>query len=103
MAAAAVFVLVSAIVSRGGRPDLAGDALHKVLAPTLLIVGDRDRQILKLHRSAIELIPAPKKLEVVSGATHLFEEPGTLETMASLATDWFSTHMARAGESRKAA
>jgi putative phosphoribosyl transferase len=91
------------VVSRGGRPDLAGEAIHKVVAPTLLIVGDRDRQIIQLNRDAMELIPAPKKLEVVPGATHLFEEPGALELVASLTREWFKTYLGRSNESTRAA
>jgi dienelactone hydrolase len=95
--------LVSAVVSRGGRPDLAGAALHKAIMPILLIVGERDAQVIELNRSAFELIPAMKKLEIVPGATHLFEEPGALESVAMLAKDWFGTYLARTGESGKAA
>jgi dienelactone hydrolase len=81
--------LISAVVARGGRPDLAGNALHKVIAPTLLIVGGRDTQVIALHQRALELIPAQKRLEIVRGATHLFEEPGALARVAELARDWF--------------
>jgi putative phosphoribosyl transferase len=84
---------VQAVVSRGGRPDLAGDALSEVEAPTLLIVGGRDRQVLELNRSALERLPATAELEIVPGATHLFEEPGTLEQVAVLARDWFRRHV----------
>lgn len=85
---------VGAVVSRGGRPDLAGAALGRVLAPTLLVVGAADPQVLELNRRALELLRAPvKELEVVPGATHLFEEPGTLESVARLATDWFARHL----------
>ena len=80
----------AAVVSRGGRPDLAGDSLARVQAPTLLIVGGRDELVLELNRQALELIPAEKELVVVPGATHLFEEPGALEEVARLAADWFS-------------
>lgn len=80
---------VRAVVSRGGRPDLAGRALSKVLAPTLLIVGSLDEEVLKLNREAWLQIRAPKRLEIVPGATHLFEEAGALERVAQLASDWF--------------
>jgi putative phosphoribosyl transferase len=82
--------LVRAVVSRGGRPDLAGaDALAQVVAPTLLIVGGRDEMVLELNRQAQALLRAENRLEVVPGATHLFEEPGALEQVAELAADWF--------------
>jgi dienelactone hydrolase len=82
---------VAAVVSRGGRPDLAGDALPRVRAPTLLIVGGADLEVLELNRQALELLGAPEKqLVVVPGASHLFEEPGALEEVARLAVAWFS-------------
>jgi pimeloyl-ACP methyl ester carboxylesterase len=80
---------VGAVVSRGGRPDLAGEALTRVLAPTLLIVGGDDYPVIRLNRLAFDRLPGVKKLEIVPGATHLFEEPGTLEEVARLARDWF--------------
>ena len=80
---------VSAIVSRGGRPDLAGPRIPDVQAPTLLIVGSRDRQVLKLNRSAQADMKCESRLEVVRGATHLFEEPGALDVVTELAQDWF--------------
>jgi len=80
---------VSAVVSRGGRPDLAMDALARVKAPTLLIVGGRDTQVIELNRQAQAQLEALNSLEIVPGATHLFEEPGTLEQVAGLATNWF--------------
>jgi pimeloyl-ACP methyl ester carboxylesterase len=86
---------VLAVVSRGGRPDLAGDALERVRAPTLLIVGGRDEVVLELNRQAYERLPSEKRLEVVPGATHLFEEPGTLEKVAELAAAWFGDHLVR--------
>jgi dienelactone hydrolase len=85
--------LVRAVVSRGGRPDLAGPALAAVRAPTLLIVGGNDRQVFDLNRVAYEQISAEKDLVVVPGATHLFEEPGTLEEVARLAAAWFVTYL----------
>jgi len=82
---------IGAVVSRGGRPDLAGTALARVRAPTLLIVGGRDHQVLDLNRLALEALAAPQKqLVVVPGATHLFEEPGALDEVARLAAEWFS-------------
>jgi putative phosphoribosyl transferase len=88
---------IAAVVSRGGRPDLAGDALERVVAPTLLIVGGDDHVVLDLNRRALERIGAEKRLEVVPGATHLFEEPGALERVAALAAGWFTNHLDRAG------
>jgi dienelactone hydrolase len=85
--------LVRAVVSRGGRPDLAGHALAGVRAPTLLIVGGNDPEVLRLNRAAYEQMAAERKLVVVAGATHLFEEPGALEEVARLAADWFVTHL----------
>jgi putative phosphoribosyl transferase len=84
---------VGAVVSRGGRPDLAGDALPQVGAPTLLIVGGYDEVVLGLNREAFEVLHCEKRLEVVPGATHLFEEPGTLERAAELAATWFGEHL----------
>ena len=81
--------IIYAVVSRGGRPDLAMESLPKVKAPTLLIVGGNDFEVIELNRTAYENIPAKKKLEIVPGATHLFEEPGTLEEVARLSVDWF--------------
>ena len=87
--------LVSAVVSRGGRPDLAGPALPHVQAPTLLIVGGDDIPVIPLNQEALGQLGTPnKKLEIVPGATHLFEEPGALEEVARLASDWF-THWLR--------
>jgi putative phosphoribosyl transferase len=80
---------IQAVVSRGGRPDLAGDALPLVKAPTLLIVGGEDFQVIELNRQALKALKAEKTLVIVPGATHLFEEPGTLEEVAHLAADWF--------------
>lgn len=80
---------VAAVVSRGGRPDLASDALAKVRAPVLLIVGSNDREVLDLNRQAMAQMHAETRLEVVPGATHLFEEPGALEQVAHLAQAWF--------------
>jgi len=82
-----------AVVSRGGRPDLAGSALSRVLAPTLLIVGERDDVVIELNRRAMAHIRAEVRLEIVPRATHLFEEPGALEDVARLAANWFTTHL----------
>lgn len=84
---------VRAVVSRGGRPDLAGAALARVQAPTLLIVGGLDTQVLDLNEQASRALSAPNRIEVVPGATHLFEEPGTLDRVADLAADWFRDHI----------
>jgi putative phosphoribosyl transferase len=83
---------IVAVVSRGGRPDLAGPALPAVKAPTLLIVGGADEQVLELNRRVLELMQTEKRLVVIPGATHLFEEPGALEEVARLATEWFLDH-----------
>lgn len=87
---------VAAVVSRGGRPDLAGDALERVLAPTLLIVGGNDDVVLELNRAALAKLRATARLEVISGATHLFEEPGTLDEVARHAAAWFEAYASRA-------
>ena len=84
---------IGGIVSRGGRPDLAGAALQEVRAPTLLIVGGRDTVVITLNTQALEQLTAEKRLEIVPGATHLFEEPGALEQVAALARDWFQQHL----------
>lgn len=85
---------IRAVVSRGGRPDLAGDALRRVQAPTLLIVGSLDVQVLDLNRQASLQLAAASRIEVVEGATHLFEEAGALEEVARLAAGWFQDHVA---------
>ena len=84
---------VGAVVSRGGRPDLAGDALPLVEAPTLLIVGSDDETVIRMNEEALGRLRAEKRLEIVPGAGHLFEEPGTLEEVARLAADWFTRHL----------
>lgn len=84
---------ITAIVSRGGRPDLAGEALERVTAPTLLVVGGLDRQVLGLNRAAQARMRCETRLEVVPGATHLFEEPGGLDRVAELAAAWFTDHV----------
>lgn len=88
---------VRAVVSRGGRPDLAGEYLTAVQAPTLLIVGGRDEVVLELNRDALAHLRCPKRLVVIPGATHLFEEPGTLEAVAREAAGWFTACLAEAG------
>lgn len=84
---------VHAVVSRGGRPDLAGIALHDVKAPTLLIVGGEDKAVIELNQLALNQLECEKKLEIVPGATHLFEETGTLQQAATLACAWFGKHL----------
>ena len=94
VAAAQLPTVISAIVSRGGRPDLAGRALAVVRAPTLLIVGGNDTPVIAMNREALaQLQCADKKLVIIPGATHLFEEPGTLEAAARVAAEWFSRHL----------
>ena len=85
--------LINGIVSRGGRPDLAGSALPRVKAPTLLVVGSKDRQVVDLNRMALTKLRCEKRLSIVPGATHLFEEPGTLEQVAIQARDWFQRNL----------
>ena len=85
---------VGAIVSRGGRPDLARDLLPRVTAPTLLIVGGNDEVVIELNREAYNLLECPRRLDVVPGASHLFSEPGTLEAVARLSRDWFLEYLA---------
>jgi putative phosphoribosyl transferase len=86
---------VSAVVSRGGRPDLAGLALPRVKAPTLLIVGGRDFEVIELNKVALAQLRCEKQLVIVPGATHLFKEPGTLDEVARLAREWFEHHLVR--------
>lgn len=84
---------IGAVVSRGGRPDLAGDALSRVTAPTLLIVGGEDRPVIGMNEEALRALKCEKRLEIVPGATHLFEESGTLARVADLAMTWFQQHL----------
>jgi putative phosphoribosyl transferase len=84
---------IAAVVSRGGRPDLALEVLHQVRAPTLLIVGGYDTQVIDMNRTALEALSCQKRLEIVEGASHLFEEPGTLERVVQLTTEWFNHHL----------
>jgi dienelactone hydrolase len=88
---------IGAVVSRGGRPDMADEALSRVVAPTLLIVGGSDEAIVRLNEEALGRLQCVKELKIVPGATHLFEEPGKLEEVARLAADWFQRHL-RAGQ-----
>lgn len=85
--------LVRAVVSRGGRPDLAQDVLAGVRAPTLLIVGERDPVVIDLNKRAAAALSAPHRIHIVPGATHLFQEPGTLSEVADQAADWFAEHL----------
>ncbi|MGZ4823420.1 MAG: dienelactone hydrolase family protein [Terriglobales bacterium] len=94
--------LVRAIVSRGGRPDLAGEALAQVQTPTLLIVGGNDGPVVGMNRDAFDRLTTEKQLEIIPGATHLFEEPGALEQVAQLARSWFARYLGTARDSRVA-
>lgn len=94
VAAAELGGRVGAVVSRGGRPDLAGSALHKVKCPTLLIVGGKDDVVIELNEQAMIELRCEKELRLILGATHLFEEPGTLDSVAHYASDWFTKHLA---------
>jgi putative phosphoribosyl transferase len=96
VAAARLPETIAAVVSRGGRPDLAGRDLSRVRAPTLLIVGGADQEVLELNREALAELGGEKELTIVPGATHLFEEPGALEEVATLATDWFRRYLGEA-------
>ena len=100
MAAAAQPGDIAVVVSRGGRPDLAGAALSSVTAPTLLIVGGQDTQVIAMNHDAMRQMSCEVSLEIVPGATHLFEEPGTLERVAELAGDWFEGHLRPNGTAR---
>ncbi len=100
VAAADLGKTISAVVSRGGRPDLAGGALRRVKCPTLLIVGGRDEEVLELNQEASELLDCEKELRVVPGASHLFEEEGALDEVARLAADWFLAHLGHVTSSR---
>jgi fermentation-respiration switch protein FrsA (DUF1100 family) len=94
VAAAELGGRVAAVVSRGGRPDLAGPALDLVRAPTLLVVGGADHGVIELNEQALARLPGPKRLTIVPGASHLFPEPGALEAVIERAADWFSRHLA---------
>jgi pimeloyl-ACP methyl ester carboxylesterase len=96
VAAAELRERITAVVSRGGRPDLAGEALARVRAPTLLIVGGNDEPVVELNREALAQLEVPARLEIIPGATHLFEEPGALDEVARHAAAWFEMYGARA-------
>jgi len=100
VAAAELQNAIGAVVSRGGRPDLAGEALGSVMAPTLLIVGGDDEPVIGMNREALARLRCEKKIVIVPGATHLFEEPGTLEEVARLATQWFTQHLTASAKRR---
>ena len=93
VAAAQLGSKIHAVVSRGGRPDLAKNALSKVTAPTLLIVGGLDTTVIQLNEQALKSLLCPKELKIVSGATHLFEETGKMEEVTQAALSWFQTHL----------
>lgn len=93
VAAASLPQSIAAVVSRGGRPDLAGDSLPGVRAPTLLIVGGDDPAVIEMNQEAMDRLQCIKELQIVPGATHLFQEPGKLEEVAHLARDWFMRHL----------
>ncbi len=93
VAAAELGEIIGAVVSRGGRPDLAGHALPKVKCPTLLIVGGLDYPVIEMNEQALARLRCEKELKIIPGATHLFEEPGTLQEVAGLAADWFRRHL----------
>jgi putative phosphoribosyl transferase len=93
VAASGLGNLIGAVVSRGGRPDLAGDALAQVAAPTLFIVGSKDAEVLELNEAARSRMKCQNVLRIVPGASHLFEEPGTLETAAGMAAEWFVEYL----------
>jgi dipeptidyl aminopeptidase/acylaminoacyl peptidase len=98
VAAAMLGEHVRAVVSRGGRPDLAGDALDRVRAATLLIVGGHDDGVIELNERALARLPGPKAMQIVPGASHLFPEPGALETVIDHAARWFERYLARPGD-----
>jgi pimeloyl-ACP methyl ester carboxylesterase len=100
VAAADLGKTIGAVVSRGGRPDLAGNALRRLEVPTMLIVGERDQEVLELNEEAYEMLDCEKVLTVVPRATHLFEEPGALEEVARLASEWFLEHLRPFGGAR---
>lgn len=101
VAAAQLGEIVGAVVSRGGRPDLAADSLPLVKAPTLLIVGGLDYPVIEMNRQAYARLRCEKEIEIVAGATHLFEEPGTLDQVAHLAAEWFQTNLHSSRHSAK--
>ena len=102
MAAAELGDRIAVVVSRGGRPDLAGNALHRVRSPTLLIVGGLDEAVIALNEEAFEKLGCEKSFRIVPGATHLFEEPGKLEQVAQLSAHWFSSHLGAFDDQKEA-
>jgi putative phosphoribosyl transferase len=102
VAAAVLGERVGAVVSRGGRPDLAGPALAEVKVPTLLIVGGRDEPVIALNQEAYAQLRCERELKIIPGATHLFEEPGALDEVARLAAEWFRRHLESDGNVRPA-
>src|SRR5204863_1223936 len=101
VAAAEMKDSIAAVVSRGGRPDLAGEALCQVQAPTLLLVGSEDAPVIQLNEEAFARLRCEKELQIIRGATHLFEEPGTLEIVARMAADWFAKHLTPASRQNR--
>lgn len=101
VAAARLPKRIRAVVSRGGRPDLAGDALPMVHAPTLLIVGGADYRVIELNKEALRHLRAPNALEIVPGATHLFPEPGAMDAVIERAAQWFERHLAQSRDARR--
>jgi len=101
LAAAVMGEEIGAVVSRGGRPDLAGSALMQVKSPTLLIVGGLDYPVIEINAAALMRLRCQKELKIVPGATHLFKEPGTLERVADLSADWFKRHLVITTEERE--
>ncbi|WP_423147830.1 dienelactone hydrolase family protein [Rubrolithibacter danxiaensis] len=97
-AAAALGNIIRAVVSRGGRPDLAGQVLQEVRTPTLLLVGGLDGEVIQLNEHAFSLLRVEKEIRIIPGASHLFEEPGKLEEVASLAAEWFNKHLITVAE-----
>jgi len=98
MAAADLGEGISAVVSRGGRPDLAADALERVVSPVLLIVGADDSPVIPLNEASYQRLRCERAMRLVAGASHLFEEPGTLEMVTALAADWFLDHLRSMGQ-----
>ena len=92
---------IQAVVSRGGRPDLAGDSLSELVVPTLFLVGSLDRQVIKLNNQAFNKLKCEKKIQIIEGASHLFEEPGKLNEVAQYAIDWFQKHLVLSPELNK--
>ena len=100
-AAAQLKDTIQAIVSRGGRPDLAGDSLSEIVVPTLFLVGSLDRQVIKLNNQAFNKLKCEKEIQIIEGASHLFEEPGKLNEVAQIAIEWFEKHLVLSPELNK--